>query len=129
MQVTKINNSYSATGQINVSDLDEIFADGFKTIVCFRPEEEDAEHQPKQKTLQEAAAQKGMTFLSIPIIPGNITPDHVSQFRDLMHTVNSLFSVTAKAEEEPKAYTKHMNNHFISKHNKMFPALVTGRCV
>ena len=86
MQVTKINNSYSATGQINVSDLDEIFADGFKTIVCFRPEQEDAEHQPKQKTLQEAAAQRGMTFLSIPIIPGNITPDHVSQFSDLMHT-------------------------------------------
>jgi sulfide:quinone oxidoreductase len=65
MQVTKINNSYSATGQINVGDLDEIFADGFKTIVCFRPEEEDTEHQPKHKTLQEAAAQKGMTFLSI----------------------------------------------------------------
>jgi sulfide:quinone oxidoreductase len=86
MQVTKINNSYSATGQINVSDLDEIFADGFKTIVCFRPEEEDAEHQPKHKTLQEAAAQKGMTFLSIPIIPGNITPDHVMQFTDVMHT-------------------------------------------
>ena len=80
MQITKINDLYSATGQINIDDLDKISENGFKTIICFRPQDEDKENQPKQDTLKKEAKKRGISFVSIPVIPGQVTDENINQF-------------------------------------------------
>ena len=51
-----------------------------KTIMCFRPTSEDKETQPDQSLLKMEAHKKGIKFISIPIIPGNITEENIQKF-------------------------------------------------
>jgi sulfide:quinone oxidoreductase len=62
MQISKINDLYSATGQIDINDLDQINENGFKTIICFRPEDEDKENQPKQELLKKEAKKEELAL-------------------------------------------------------------------
>ena len=80
MQISKINDLYSATGQIDINDLDQINENGFKTIICFRPEDEDKENQPKQELLKKEAKKRGIGFISIPVIPGQMTDENITKF-------------------------------------------------
>ena len=82
MQITKINDLYSATGQINIDDLEQISENGFKTIICFRPQDEDKENQPKQDILKKEAKKRGISFVSIPVIPGQVTDENINQFNN-----------------------------------------------
>jgi sulfide:quinone oxidoreductase len=66
--------------KLNINDLDQISENGFKTIICFRPEDEDKENQPKQDTLKKEAKKRGISFISIPVIPGQVTDENINQF-------------------------------------------------
>jgi protein tyrosine phosphatase (PTP) superfamily phosphohydrolase (DUF442 family) len=44
-QINQINDQYATTGQIQESDLPAIQDMGFKTVICFRPVDEDADTQ------------------------------------------------------------------------------------
>ena len=80
MEIKKISDSYSATGQINLNDLKAIHEAGFKTIFCFRPKAEDKATQIDQTKIKNAAKKLGIKFIAIPVIPGNISQDNIASF-------------------------------------------------
>jgi len=82
-QINQINDQYATTGQIQESDLPVIQDMGFKTVICFRPEEEDADTQPNQLKIKEKLKSLGIEYFAIPVIPGYITPDNIHQFKDI----------------------------------------------
>ncbi|MCJ8508580.1 TIGR01244 family sulfur transferase [Rhizobium lemnae] len=65
MDIRQINDEYSVTGQILPSDLDQIKALGFKSIVCNRPDEEE----PGQPSFAEIAARAKELGLDIAHVP------------------------------------------------------------
>ena len=65
MDIRQINDEYSVTGQILPTDLDEIKAMGFKSIVCNRPDEEE----PGQPSFAEVAARAKELGLDIAHVP------------------------------------------------------------
>lgn len=65
MDIRQINDEYSVTGQILPTDLDEIKAMGFKSIVCNRPDEEE----PGQPSFAEIAARAKELGLDIAHVP------------------------------------------------------------
>ena len=65
MDIRQINDEYSVTGQILPTDLDEIKAMGFKSIVCNRPDEEE----PGQPSCAEVAARAKELGLDIAHVP------------------------------------------------------------
>ena len=69
MDIRKIDDRFSVTGQIGVSDIAAIAASGFKAIVCNRPDLEGYD-QPPHMDIKDAAAQAGLGFAYIPIVPG-----------------------------------------------------------
>ena len=84
MQITKINDLYSATGQINIDDLDQVSENGFKTIICFRPQDEDKENQPNQDTLKKEAKKRGMKWYNFwGIAPDDAPASH--PFKGITH--------------------------------------------
>ena len=69
MEIRKIDDRFSVTGQISVADVPAIAAAGFKAIVCNRPDLEGFD-QPPHVELKDAAARAGLGFAYIPVIPG-----------------------------------------------------------
>ena len=115
MQINKINDNYSSTGQIDTEDLTKIHESGFKTIMCFRPTSEDKENQPDQSLLKREAHKKGVKFISIPIIPGNITEENIQKFaqncNDSDYPVLGYCRSGGRAKSIYQADEKHNNSH------------------
>jgi sulfide:quinone oxidoreductase len=111
MQINKINDNYSSTGQIDTEDLNQIHESGFKTIMCFRPTSEDKENQPDQSLLKMEAHKKGIKFISIPITPGNITEENIQtftqNFNDSDYPVLGYCRSGGRAKSIYQAYEKH----------------------
>lgn len=64
----QINDEIAVAMQLFEEDIDRAYDQGFRTIVCNRPDhEEDLEDQPLAKTLERYALEKGMSFAHIPV--------------------------------------------------------------
>jgi uncharacterized protein (TIGR01244 family) len=81
MDIRKINDEYSVAGQITVEDLDEIKAEGFKSIVCNRPDEEEP-GQPYFADIAARAAELGIEIRHIPVGRMGLTPEGVTEMVD-----------------------------------------------
>ncbi|MDQ0454758.1 TIGR01244 family sulfur transferase [Rhizobium paknamense] len=83
MNIRPINEEYSVSGQIQVADLDEIKALGFKSIVCHRPDGEEP-GQPAFAEIEARAKELGLTIRHIPVGPMGVTPDAVAAMVDAL---------------------------------------------
>lgn len=78
MEIRQISEDYSVTGQIEPADVAQIAAAGFKSVICNRPDGEQAD-QPKQDAVRAAVEAAGLTFRYIPVISGQISADNVAE--------------------------------------------------
>ena len=83
MNISQINDEYSVTGQISVVDLDTIKALGFKSIVCHRPDGEEA-GQPAFAEIAARAEELGLKIAHVPVGPMGVTPEAVSGMVDAL---------------------------------------------
>ena len=82
-QPTRINDALSVAGQISKSDIAEIKAAGFATIINQRPDNEE----PGQLAAAEAEAEakkQGLDYRYQPIVTSNITRAQVAEFQKLL---------------------------------------------
>lgn len=64
---------FSIAPQMTVSDINKAAADGFKSILCARPDSEPGDHAPC-KEIEQAAFCLGLDFTAIPVQAGHL-PD------------------------------------------------------
>ena len=76
MDAREITEGYTVSGQITPDDVAEIAADGFTTLICNRPDDEQP-GQPSAASMQAAAEAAGLSFRYIPVVSGQITEDDV----------------------------------------------------
>ena len=69
MKYQSLAPNFAVTGQIALSDIAAIKDAGFKTIICNRPDGEEA-GQPTADTVGEAVRAAGLTFIAIPLASG-----------------------------------------------------------
>jgi uncharacterized protein (TIGR01244 family) len=79
LNISNQSDSFSTCPQIAVADIAEIAALGFKSIINNRPDGEGGVEQPTSAQIKTAAENAGLSYAFIPVIPGNITDDNVSQ--------------------------------------------------
>lgn len=77
LTITKHNEHFSSSPQINPEDITKIAALGFKSIINARPDNEGGVEQPLSDNLKIAAEAAGLTYVHIPVIPNNIQPSDV----------------------------------------------------
>jgi len=65
----RLNDQITASGQISVSDVPGIAAQGFKTLVTVRPDGE-MPGQPTHDDIAAAAEEAGLVHAFIPVTPG-----------------------------------------------------------
>ncbi|MBY8916750.1 TIGR01244 family sulfur transferase [Nitratireductor rhodophyticola] len=77
MDIKKISDDYAVSPQIAVEDVAAIKQAGYKSIVCNRPDGEDA-GQPTVETISKAAKEAGLSFRHVPVVSGAMTIDDVT---------------------------------------------------
>jgi len=85
MEIRRVNDDFSVTGQIGPEAVAEIAAAGFKSIVCNRPDTEDG--AVPHDSVEEAARAAGLEFRFLPVVSGAITEDEVSQMSSILDSL------------------------------------------
>ncbi|MFB2550736.1 TIGR01244 family sulfur transferase [Ensifer soli] len=86
MDIRPVDDDYSVSGQISVADLDEVKAQGFKSIVCHRPDGESPD-QPAFADIAARAGELGIEIAHIPVGPMGVTAAAVSEMIDALDTL------------------------------------------
>ena len=79
MNINKLNEDFSATGQIGPDDLAQLFEQGFRGVICNRPDDEEP-GQPSYETIEAAARAAGLDIRYVPIFHHGVTIDDVEAF-------------------------------------------------
>lgn len=82
--VKRIDASFSVSGQLEPADLPELNAQGFRTLVCNRPDHEGGPEQPDHLAMQQCAQALGLAFHYLPVQTTGATPEQVSQLQALL---------------------------------------------
>ena len=89
-----LTENYAVSPQITVGDLADLKEQGFKTIVCNRP---DAEIPPEAHAdvMEKAARELGLNFVLNPLTHGALTQTHIDIQRDAANGEGPVFAYCA----------------------------------
>lgn len=79
MRIAKINDELCVCPQITPDDVKEIAKLGFKTIICNRPNSEEAD-QPSFEEVEKAAKEEGLDFIYQPINGATLNSEAAKTF-------------------------------------------------
>lgn len=79
MKITPLAPDFAVAPQIRVEDVAAIAADGFRAILCNRPDQEDP-GQPRFAEIAAAAQAAGLAVAHVPVISGRIEPEDLEAF-------------------------------------------------
>jgi sulfide:quinone oxidoreductase len=79
MNPKRVSDEFYVAGQIGYSDLPKLAEQGFKSIICARPDDEEG-NQPRFQDLALEAEKYGIKMLHVPIRPGQACGADVDKF-------------------------------------------------
>lgn len=83
MNITKLNDNFSVSPQIQYDDVDALSKQGYRAIINHRPDSEDSS-QPLSKALAKAAKMANIDYHHIPFKPGQATAADKEQFKHII---------------------------------------------
>jgi uncharacterized protein (TIGR01244 family) len=86
MNIRHLTPDFAVTGQIVADDVSAIVAQGFKSLICNRPDNEEA-NQPGASGIEKAARGAGLGYSFIPVVSGALTDDNA---RDMAGALKAL---------------------------------------
>jgi sulfide:quinone oxidoreductase len=86
MPFKQISPVFSVSGQLSLDDVRDAAAQGFKTIICNRPDDEEA-GQLASKIVQEQAELMGIKFTYIPVSSSGVTSSDGFKMRTALDTM------------------------------------------
>lgn len=81
------NDQFGTLGQIDPSHLSEIAAQGYKSVINNRPDNEGGLDQPKNAVIAAEAERLGLSYAYLPVVSGSLTPDQVVEMARLLKTM------------------------------------------
>jgi len=83
MELNKISPKLTVSPQISVGDMATLKAEGFKAIICNRPNGEGAD-QPAFEEIEAAARKHGIEARYVPVVGGKVSDQDVEDFGDAL---------------------------------------------
>ena len=84
--ITRHSDKFGTAPQLSPSDMTEVAAMGFKTVVNNRPDGEGGADQPTSAMMEAAAKAAGLSYEYLPVISGQITEQQARKFAELLAT-------------------------------------------
>ncbi len=78
MDIRLIDENFAVTGQLAPEDIAGVVAQGFKTLICNRPDHE-TDGQPLYDAVAQAATAAGLQTYFIPVAGGQITQENLDE--------------------------------------------------
>jgi sulfide:quinone oxidoreductase len=88
MQLKPVNENFLVAGQLDPNDLAAIAAQGIRTLICNRPDNEQP-GQPACAEISKRAAGLGITTHYLPVVHTSIDSRAVRSFTALLQTENA----------------------------------------
>lgn len=85
-KISRLTPFLSVSPQVTETDLGIVAAQGFKSVVCNRPDAE-SDDQPASAGLAEAAQRNGLEFRHLPVVSGKVTDDDVAAFAEALSEI------------------------------------------
>ena len=82
--IKRIDDTFSVSGQLALSDLQTLAALGFRSVICNRPDHEGGPEQPEYTSMQQAAEALGLSFAYLPVQTTGATPEQAQQLHQLL---------------------------------------------
>ncbi len=82
----RVTPEFAVAGQLELADIARAAAEGYKVLVCNRPEGEDP-GQPTEAEIKTAAAAAGLTYKSLPYT-GQTPPSVVGETAELLENTH-----------------------------------------
>ena len=86
MQCKRLTDVLSVSAQIAPSDLAEVRAAGFRSVICNRPDGEASDQVPFV-AIRDAAIAQGLEVAHQPVVSGKITDQDVVEFDKLVRAM------------------------------------------
>lgn len=90
MDFNVINDQLTVSGQILPEEVQILKERGFKTVICNRPDEE-VEEALQSAAIGEVVTAAGLTFIYLPIYPGQFTADMMTEMTAAMRDLEGPF--------------------------------------
>ena len=84
--ITRHTDKFGTAPQLSPTDMTEVAALGFKTVVNNRPDGEGGADQPTSAVMEAAALAAGLHYEYLPVISGQITEPQARKFAQLLAT-------------------------------------------
>ena len=82
--ITRHSDKFGTAPQLSPSDMAEVAAMGFKTVVNNRPDGEGGADQPTSEMMEAAAHAAGLNYDSLPVISGQITEQQAQKCAEII---------------------------------------------
>lgn len=89
-----LTETFAVAPQIALDDLDDLKAQGYRTIVCNRPDGEVPEDLSASK-VEEACRERGLDFVLNPLSHGALTIEHIERQRDAARSAAPVLAYCA----------------------------------
>jgi sulfide:quinone oxidoreductase len=86
MTLKMLTKTISVTSQIQPGDMEQLAAQGFRSVVCNRPDGEGAD-QPTFAEVEAAARKHGLSAAYLPVLSGKVTDNDASTFGGLLDSL------------------------------------------
>ena len=86
MDIRTLTPDLSVTGQITPDQIAQIAAQGFRAIICNRPDGEEP-GQPRFAQIEQAARTAGLAAQYLPVTQADLTEAKAGTFADLLATL------------------------------------------
>jgi uncharacterized protein (TIGR01244 family) len=83
MTIRPIDPNFHVTGQINPKQMSDIAQQGYKTVICMRPDHEGF-NQPVFADMATAASDAGLQAFYLPVVPGQMTASQVTELKNIL---------------------------------------------
>jgi len=83
MTIRPIDPNFHVTGQINPKQMSDIAQQGYKTVICMRPDHEGF-NQPVFADMAKAASDAGLQAFYLPVVPGQMTASQVTELKNIL---------------------------------------------
>lgn len=87
MDIRQVTETFAVSPQISVDDIQAIADAGYKTIICNRPDGEQAD-QPDVQVIADKARELGLAMHVIPVASGMFGPHHVDQMAQKLDEID-----------------------------------------
>ena len=83
MNIRMIDSTFHVTGQITAAQFADLARQGYRTVICMRPDHEGFS-QPVFADMEQAGERAGIQTYYLPVVPGRMTPSQVIELRTVL---------------------------------------------